>query len=322
MTEPIERRLQELPEIAEIKSTSRANVSQISIDIRDDLTKTEVDNAWTLIRQQASLAQADLPAGTATPFVKRVYVGASTMIVSLVWEGEDDPPMAVMSRLADTLEDRFRNLPATEETEVFGLPQEEVRVIADPDALAAAGLSMTDAARLIGAADAKAPAGQMRSSGGDLGLEVGGSFDEIARIRAVPLLQRPDGSALRVGDVAQVVKGIEDPPTRLAYSDGKRSIMVVAYISSNQRVDLWARNAREMVAQFALDAPADIAVKTVFDQSDYTETRLNGLAKNLGYSALIVFAVLFFVMGWALGYCGWPSLAAHRGSGLDPVQIF
>ena len=40
VTEPIERRLQELPEIAEIKSSSRANVSQISIDIRDDLTKT------------------------------------------------------------------------------------------------------------------------------------------------------------------------------------------------------------------------------------------------------------------------------------------
>ena len=298
VTEPIERRLQELPEIAEIKSSSRANVSQISIDIRDDLTKTEVDNAWTLIRQQTSLAQTDLPPGTATPFVKRVYVGASTMVVSLVWEGEGEPPMAVMSRLADTLEDRFRNLQATEETEVFGLPQEEVRVIADPDALAAAGLSMTDAARLIGAADAKAPAGQMRSRGGDLGLEVGGSFDEIARIRSVPLLQRADGSALRVGDVAQVVKGIEDPATRLAYSDGKRSIMVVAYISSNQRVDLWASKAREMVAQFALETPEDIAVKTVFDQSGYTETRLNGLAKNLGFSALIVFAVLFFVMGW------------------------
>ncbi len=298
VTEPIERRLQELSEIAEIKSSSRANMSQISIDIRDDLTETEVDNAWTLIRQQVSLAQADLPPEAATPFVRRVYVGASTMIVSLVWEGEGDPPMAVMSRLADTLEDRFLNLPATEETEVFGQPQEEVRVIADPDALAAAGLSMTDAARLIGAADAKVPAGQMRTRGGDLGLEVGGSFDEIARIRAVPLLQRPDGSALRVGDVAQVVKGVEDPPTRLAYSNGKRSIMVVAFISSNQRVDLWADRAREMVAQFALEAPADIAVKTVFDQSGYTESRLTGLAKNLGFSALIVFAVLFFVMGW------------------------
>ena len=298
VTEPIERRLQELSEIAEIKSSSRANVSQISIDIRADLSATEVDNAWTLIRQQVSLAQSELPAGATTPFVKRVYVGASTMAIALAWEGEGDPPLAVMARLADTLEDRLRNMPATEETEVFGLPREEVRVIADPEALAAAGLSMSDAARLIGAADSKVPAGQMRGRRSDIGLEIGGEFDGIARIRAVPLLQRADGSALRVGDVASVVKGIEDPPTRLAFSDGDRAIFVVAYIQTNQRVDVWAKSARALVAQFALEVPSDIAVKTIFDQSTYTETRLNGLAKNLGYSALIVFAVLFFVMGW------------------------
>ncbi len=298
VTEPIERRLQELPEIAEIKSISRANVSQISIDIRADLTATEVDNTWTLIRQQVALAQGELPPGTAPPFVKRAFVGASTMAVALAWEGEGEPPMAVMARMSETLQDRFRGLAATEETEVFGLPQEEVRVIANPQALAAAGLSLNDAARLIAAADAKTPAGQMRGQGSDLGLEIGGAFDGIARIRSVPLLQRPDGSALRVGDVAQVVKGVEDPLTRLAFSDGDRAIMVVAYIQSNQRVDVWAKAAREMVAEFANEAPADIGVKVIFDQSSYTEARLNGLAKNLGFSALIIFAVLFFVMGW------------------------
>ncbi len=298
VTEPIERRLLELPEIAEIKSSSRANVSQISIDIRDDLSKTEVDNAWTLIRQQVALAQTELPEGTTAPFVRQIYVGASTMLVALAWEGEDDPPTAVMARMADTLEDRFRNLPGTEETEVFGLPQEEVRVVIDTEALAVADLTMTDAARLIAAADSKAPAGRVRGASNELGLEIGGEFDEIARIRAVPLLQRGDGSALRVGDIAEVLKGVEDPPTRLAFSDGDPAIMVVAYIQPNQRVDLWASAARDVIAQFANEAPADIAVKTIFDQSRYTENRLNGLAKNLGFSALIVFGVLFFVMGW------------------------
>lgn len=298
ITEPIERRLQELPEVNEIKSASRANVSQISIDIREDLTAAEVETAWTLIRQQVALAEADLPVGTTKPFVKRAYVGASTMIVVLAWEGEGDPPMAVMARMSDTLQDGFRNLPGTEATEVFGLPQEEVRVVADPEALAAAGLSMNDAARLIAAADAKAPAGQVRGAQNDLGLEIGGEFDEIARIRAVPLTQRPDGTALRVGDVAQVIKGIEDPLTNLAYSDGNRAIMVAAYIQPKQRIDVWAGAAREMLAEYAVDVPADIAMKTVFDQSQYTITRLNGLAVNLIYSALIVFGVLFILMGW------------------------
>ena len=298
VTEPIERRLQELPEISELKSASRANVSQISLDIREDLSATEVDNAWTLIRQQVALAQAELPEGTTAPFVERAYVGASTMIISIAWQGEGDPPMAVMARTADTLEDRFRNLNGTEETEVFGLPAEEVRVVADPEALAAAGLSMSDAARLIAAADAKSPAGQVRSASNDLGLEIGGAFDEITRIRAVPLLQRPDGTALRVGDVADVVKGVEDPVSSAAFTNGNRAIMVVAYIQPNQRVDRWAAAARDMLEAFKADVPEDIAVETVFDQSVYTESRLNGLAINLMYSALIVFAVLFFVMGW------------------------
>ncbi len=298
VTEPLERRLLELPELMEIKSVSRANVSQITLTIREDLSRRDVDNAWTLIRQQADLARADLPPIASTPFVERSYVGASTMVVSLSWQGDGPAPMPVMSRLASTLEDRFLNLNATEETETMGLPEEEVRVVADPEALAAAGLSLSDAAGLIAAADAKAPAGQVRSEGNNLGVEIGGAFDEIARVRAVPLLQRPDGTALRVGDVADVVKGIEDPATNMAFSNGKRAIFVTAYISANQRVDLWGASAREIVSDFAAEIPSDIGVDVIFDQSKYTEARLNGLAMNLVFSALIVFAVLFFVMGW------------------------
>ncbi|MEP1143902.1 MAG: efflux RND transporter permease subunit [Henriciella sp.] len=298
VTEPIERRLLELPEVSETESTSRANVSQVSIEIDESLSAAEVDNAWTLIRQQAQLAQSDLPSGASTPFVRRVYVGAATMTVALTWEGDGEPGLAVMARLAAGLEDRFRGLNATEETEIMGLPEEEVRVIADPEALAAAGLSLNDAARLVGAADAKAPAGEVRGDRSNIGLEIGGEFDGVARIRSIPLVQSADGTALRVGDVADVVKGIADPPTKLAFSDGKRAVFVTAYIQSNQRVDVWAEAARAMVEEYAITVPSDISVTPIFDQSKYTETRLNGLAQNLLISALLVFAVLFFVMGW------------------------
>ena len=302
VTEPIERRLMELPEINELISSSRANVSQISIDISEDLNAAEVDNAWTLIRQQVQLAEADLPSGASKPFVRRVFVGAATMTVALTWEGEGEPQLAVMGRLAEVLADRFRGLNATDETEIMGLSAEEVRVIADPEALAAAGLSMNDAARLIAAADAKAPAGNVRGDRSNVGLEIGGEFDGIARIRAVPLVQRDDGTALRVGDVADVVKRIEDPPTKMAYSNGNRAIFVTAYIQPNQRVDVWAENAREMVADFAVNVPEDISVAPIFDQSTYTVSRLNGLAQNLLVSAGLVFAVLFFVMGWRAAF--------------------
>lgn len=303
ITQPLERRLLELPEIAEIESTSRSNVSQINIDIAENLTATEVETAWTLINQQVRLAEADLPPTATTPRVTRAYLGAQTMIVALRWEGAGAPQLGIMARMAEVLEDRFSTLAATDETDIMGLPIEEVRVIADPDALAAAGLTINDAARLINAADSKAPAGQVRGRSSDLGFEIGGAFEGISRIREVPLLQRPNGTALRVGDVAEVVKGLEDPPTRMAYSEGKRAILVTAAIQSNQRVDLWAERARALIADFSANSPDDIGVEIIFDQSRYTTNRLNGLAGNLLFSASIVFLVLFLVMGWRAAIC-------------------
>lgn len=298
VTEPLESALMELPELSELDSVSRAGVSQVGLEIREDLTKAEVDDAWTLIRQQIGLAQSEFPPTASEPFVSRQYLGAATIIVSLSWEDESTPPLAVMRRMALTLEDRFQRLPGTELTETFGLPTEEIRVVADPEALAAAGLSMRQAAQLIGAGDSKTPAGRLRAEGGNVGIEVGGEFDGISRVGRVPLVQRPDGTALRVSDVADVRKGFTDPPTVYAMSNGKRTIFITANISPNQRVDQWAETARAVVDDFRESAPSDLHVDVIFDQSVYTNERLNGLAKNLMFSALIVFIVLFFTMGW------------------------
>ncbi|MDV7389705.1 efflux RND transporter permease subunit, partial [Arthrospira platensis SPKY1] len=106
-------------------------------------------------------------------------------------------------------------------------------------------------------------------------------------------MQRLDGSAVRVGDVARVEKGLEDPPLRAAFENNRTAILVAAYISPRQRVDQWAERGRSIVSGFAGSMPPGISAEIVFDQSVYTSNRLNGLARNLGMSALIVFAVLF-----------------------------
>ncbi|MEO0881867.1 MAG: efflux RND transporter permease subunit [Pseudomonadota bacterium] len=298
VTQPIEQALRELVEVDQVTATSRANISQISIQIDEGLNEAEVDDAWTLIRSQIEQARATLPAEATVPVVERLYIGAATMIVSMVWEEDREPELAIMARMAQNLADDFRNHPGTEEVTVLGLPTEEIRVVMDTDALAASGLSTRQAAGLIANSDARTPAGQLRTGGSNLNLEVDGAFDSISRIRAAPLFQRNDGSSVRVGDVADVSKGLRDPPDVLNYTDGRRSVLVASFIQPQQRVDLWAAGARQILNDFKATGPAGISVDLVFDQSLYTEARLNGLAKNLAFSALIVFGVLFFALGW------------------------
>ncbi|HRI99439.1 MAG TPA: efflux RND transporter permease subunit [Hyphomonas sp.] len=298
IAQPLEAALMELPEMEQVEAHSRSGVVQIRINIREDLSEAEVDDAWTLVRQQVAKAQQSFPSGASPPEIKRLYIGASTMVVSLTWDGAGDPPLAVMRRLGLDLQDTFQRLNGTELTETFGMPVEEVRVIADNDALSAAGISIAAAASAIAGADSKAPAGRLRTEGGTVGVEVGGELDGIARVRAVPLVQGASGSVIRVGDVATVLKGYEEPATRMALENNKRAVLVAAYITPNERVDLWAAAAHKALAIFEQRVPPGIKMEVVFDQSVYTINRLSGLGQNLLFSALIVFAVLFFTMGW------------------------
>ncbi|MEL6386890.1 MAG: efflux RND transporter permease subunit [Pseudomonadota bacterium] len=298
VTDPVETALLELSEIDQLVSSSREGVSQVSVTMRDDLSVAEVDDAWTLIRAQVESARAEFPDGTLPPIVDRQYVGAATLIVALTWEGAGPAPLPVMTRMAQELEDRLKTLPGTEEVRSHGMPTEEIQVRIDGEALATAGLSTRQAASLIAAADSKTPAGAIRQNGSSLGLDVAGEFQSISRIRSVPLLQLENGSSVRVGDVADVTIGIEDPVSVKQFINNQRAILVSAAIQEGLQVDQWASSAQAVVDRFAADAPGELTIETVFDQSDYTVARLGELSRNLLVSALIVMVVLFLTMGW------------------------
>ena len=297
VTEPIEEAVLELEEIDEVHSTSRANVSVVDVSIREDLSEAMVEQAWTKIRDQAAAAEAGFPEGAGRPEVIRQYMGAATLIVALTWPEEAPASYGAMSRLARDLADRLRNVPGTEQVEIFGAPGEEVRVVLDPEAAAALGVTAADIARILAASDAKAPAGRVEGSGLDLTVEVEGSFNSLDRVRAVPLPGLSRDGLVRIGDIAEVERGVEDPVASEAWRNGTRTILVAAYLQPELQVDSWDARAREAVAAFAGATPG-LDVDIVFAQAEYVTDRLFGLAQNLGFSALIVFAVLFVMMGW------------------------
>jgi len=297
VTEPLENAIHELAEINTTSSNSRSGVSVIQLQIREDLNATRVDQAWTQIREQVESVRPSLPQGVIAPDVRRQYLGAATMIVSLSWGESGDENLAILSRLATDLESQLRNMSGTEETAIFGEVEEEIRILADPDTLAALGLTMADLARLTASADAKSPAGELRAGGTDLNVEIAGEFDGLDRIRAIALGEGPDGEFIRVGDVAVVEKGARTPADAIAMTQGRRAVFVAAYLQPELRVDTWSAAADSVVADFAASVPG-VQVDTIFRQAEYVDRRLSGLARDLGYSALIVFAVLFLMMGW------------------------
>lgn len=296
VVEPLERELLELEEIDEINSESRANVGILDISVREDLSEAQVEQAWTLIRDQVAQAEADLPEGVPPIEVRQAYLGASTLIAALKWPDGAEASFGALSRLARDLEDRLRSVSGTEETDVYGAPEEEVRVVLDPESAAALGLTAADVAAILARSDAKIPAGRLAGEDVDLTVEVAGAFDSLDRIRDVPISETEDGF-LRLGDIATVERAAADPPSSLAVRGGERVILVAAFLEPGLQVDQWDERAQAAVRDFIAANPG-VETEIIFDQAGYVVDRLAGLATNLGFSALIVFAVLFLMMGW------------------------
>ena len=296
VTEKLEEEIREIDEIKEVRSNSRAGVSTIAIELRDDIY--DVDPVWSRIRDKVDDAAVGLPIGSSDPEFDQLDVKAFALILALKWEADQPPNYAILRRLSEDLEDRLKAIRGTEEVEMFGDPQEEITVEVIADRITSLGLTAADVARQVRASDAKVAAGQLRSERGDLLLEVAGELDTISRVERIPIQFGSDGQSTQLSDVARIRKGIANPPRSLALVDGDRAIALGVLVRSDQRVDHWTADVNEEVTKFSETLPRGVGLSVVFEQNEYVETRLTSLLWNLVMGGLAVTAVIYFLMGW------------------------
>jgi len=295
VTKPMEDAVREVPEIKEFSSESGAGFVILSLELEESVS--DVDIYWSKVRTELEAAALSFPNGVTSPELTERSATAVTLVAGLLWTRQDEPQLDIMSRLAEDLADKLRNVDGTREVLLYGEAQEEVQVTLDATRLGAAGLSVADVATAIRNTDSKIPAGQLRAGRNDLLIEVAGELKQLDQIRNIPITRLSDGRILRVRDVGDVHRGALDPPRSLALHGDARSVFVSAEMEENGRINVWAKSAKAVLADFAKTVPPGLELKLVFDQETYTNERLNGLINNLIMGVLVVIAVLLFTMG-------------------------
>ena len=298
VSEKIESEIADVEEIKTYESTSRSGISVINIELLDKVTASQADLVWSRIRDKIDDAKAELPAEASEPELEKVDPKAYAKIVALTWEKNSAPNYAILTRRAESLQDKLETVPGTEKVEIYGEPNEEITVEIDPASLVALNLTIEQVSRQIQQSDAKISAGEFRSANNNLALEVESELNSLDRIRNIPISFGSNGQFTKLGDLAEINKGIKQPPDELAIVNGRSAIAIAIFVESNYRIDLWADNANRILKQFQKQLPKDLHLYTIFDQSKYVTNRLNELIFNLVFGGLLVFGVTLFMMGW------------------------
>ena len=298
ISEPIETKLREIPEIKTIESVSQAGLSVLAIELYDHVAATQVDGIWTEIRDKLAEVHTTLPAATSVPELRISAPIASTIILAFKWNSNEPIQLSLLSRLAQSLQIKLANMPGTKEANTYGAIDEEILVSADPYALASTGLTTTDISRIIAAADTKLSAGRLSNNHSDMLVEVDAELVSTERIARIPLLSKVgNGQTLRVSDVAEVRKRAIDPPQSMSQHGTQRAVFVNAKMEKDLIIDDWIAGAYHVIEEFKSTLPKSVELQVVYDQNHYTAERMRNLLTNLFMALAIVMLVLMLFMG-------------------------
>lgn len=311
ITDVLEDELRQLFEITEIKSTSTAGFSLLLIELQNSVDNSNNQQVFSKIRDVIDDAAKKFPAGAGQPFLEDKRGAASfTALFAVKAAGDGQLDLSQVSRMTDELADSLRNVPGTELVRTYGAPREQITVAIDPQQLALSGLSIEEVSKRITLGDPKLPAGVLNTSVHDMRVQVSEPLDSTAILAQLPI-QTAQGQYLRLQDIAEIERGELDPAQEIALVNGERAVFLAVRMQTTVRIDKWTESILTKVDEFNQIYGQSVHADLVFEQSHYTEDRLNELAGNLLLgSAVVIFVVLFFmgkraavIVGLALPMC-------------------
>ena len=296
VTEKLELKLRELPEINEISSTSGNGMSSISIGLVSEITDTEP--LWSEVRDLIDEVQPQLPEGAlASRFLgDRGY--AYTLLIALRAAPGHQLPRPILQRYARELQSILRAYPGTELVEIDGELVEEILVEVDTAKAAAAGQSAMTIAGALSQFDTKGAAGLLENKRGRLQVEIAGDLDSLERVATVPIGSPGQAQVLRVGDIANVSRVVRTPDTEKSLRQGAEQVVVSVRMHPDRRIGNWQSGAMATLSEFEAALPGNVAMDVIFDQLTYTDERMAHLTSNIAIGFVLITLILLVTLGW------------------------
>ncbi len=298
VTEPIEKRLREIPEIGTLESRSKSGLSIITVKFIDEVTDDNAPQLWALVRDKLGDLHQYLPSGVGAPKLDDQRWYPFTRILALRWNSDKPVDMSVLGRYAEELESKFSSVRGTDFVKIFGAVDEEILIEVDGAQAALLGVGIHAISQAVLDADAKVSAGELHNRYHRVDVEVEGALDTLDRVRNIPLVTSSNGAIAKISDLASVKRHWVEPSKQLAIIHGERALVVGARILPNQRSGAWGEKIDDAIETFKKNIPTNISIEVIFDQERYTLDRLSQLVKSIGIGFVLIILVLLLTLGW------------------------
>ena len=219
--------------------------------------------------------------------------------------GAPDRDEATLQRLGEKVRDEISALPGVSLVTLSGARPWEIAIEVSEGDLRRHGLTFDEVADRIRRSSLDLPGGSLKTRGGEILLRIEGQAYRGGEFEDLVLLTRPDGTELRVGDVATVVDGFAETDQRLRF-DGAPAVLVEVFLGGGQDALEIVAEVERYVAEAEAGMPQGVRLAVWQDFSELLAGRLSLLLRNGAAGFVLVFVGLALFLRFRLAF--WVSL--------------
>ncbi len=290
VVKPIEEAVVALNYIDRVESSSRDNVGSVFVAFK---MGADFDKAVNEVHDRVAAVRNKLPADAEEPIIQKFDVAAAPVLVYTA-----SGPFAsnqVRDIVDDQIKPQLEQVPGVARVDIVGGREREVQVELDPVRLESLHLSPGVVVQKLELENASIPAGHYTAGTREVSVRTLGQFETLEDVRNTVLFAGPDGSRVRVGDVAEVRDGFKEQRT-LVRANGHEAVAFQVVKASNANTVRVAEDTKAALAKLRPQLPKGLATNLLIDQSLYINANAHEVEDAIVFGgAMAILVILFFM---------------------------
>ena len=288
ISEPIEK---SLSSISNVKTTVSKSSEGVSMVVAQFEYGTDVDEKLNDIRSKIDTVKMTLPDDVDTPSILKMDMNAQAIAQIVVsGEGSSDD---IMKYAEDTVQVKLESIDGITSADINGGDKTQINVIADPTILSSYGVSLDTIKGLLSATNKSYPYGSITQGDDKIVIR---SVDKVEALEDIKAIQIPmsNGETVSLDKICTVEYGTVDKQSIYRYNGQESLVMDVQKQQDANTVQVM-KNVNSKISELN-NENSQFSLKIVNDTSEYINSSINDVMKNLILSAVIAFFVILLFL--------------------------
>ncbi|PYT28787.1 MAG: acriflavine resistance protein B, partial [Acidobacteria bacterium] len=288
---PLERQFSTIAGIESMNSTSSLGFTNITVQFSLD---RNIDAAAQDVQAAISQAARQLPPNLPSPPSYR-KVNPADQPILYVAVSSPTLPLYQVDEYAETLmAQRISMVSGVAQVQVYGSKKYAVRVLLNPDALAARGIGVDEVQAAIQRGNSNLPTGTLWGSKQAFTVQSNGQLYDAASFRPLIVAYR-NGNPVRLEEVANVIDSVQGDKSINWFRDTQAIVLAIQRQPGTNTIEV-VDGVKKLLPEFRSQIPAAVKLTTLYDRSESIRSSIGDVKFTLFLTICLVVMVIFLFL--------------------------